>query len=261
MEAERIFRRLTFLGTLAQLWKMAAVASATPADGGADRDQSLAGWLAQAMTNRKRLIELLAAVHRYRIPPPRGTQESLVEYDHRRSIKETLLEQIIAATVETGDAGRLIRALMAVPPPGDEPTAGSGRSKRRSARCCAATWPAVRTQWREMLVTLSQQSLLYVALARGGNPLRIVASRSLQGMLRPLAGLPAAAGTAGGNHAVDRSHPGDGIEPSGRPRGASPNSTGCSRSAARPSSAAWCWPREAGGCPRGPPPAAAATPS
>ena len=148
----------------------------------------LSGWLAQAMSNRRRLLELLAAVHRYRIPSPRGTQESLVEYDRRRSIKETLLEQIIAATVETADAGRLIRGLMGGPPPAADagPLGAAGREMLRALLRGDAA--AIRRQWRALVAALSQQPLLYVALARGGNPLRIVASRSLQGMLRRLLG-------------------------------------------------------------------------
>jgi hypothetical protein len=42
------------------------------------------------------------------IPLPRGTHESLVEYDQRRSIKEFLLDRIISACVETADASRLL---------------------------------------------------------------------------------------------------------------------------------------------------------
>ena len=79
---------------MAQFWKLAASASAPRR--AADRDAVLAGWLAQARNITGSCCELLAAVHRYRMPPPRGTHESLVEYDRRRSIKETLLEEIIA---------------------------------------------------------------------------------------------------------------------------------------------------------------------
>jgi hypothetical protein len=188
MEAERIFARLKFLETLAQLWKMAAVASSTAGAGGPDRDQVLAGWLAQAAANRKRLGELLDAVYRYRIPPPRGSQESLVEYDRRRGLKETLLEQVIATMVEVSDAGRLIRAVMDRPPPPDDkdpwqqPLEGVFRS------LLGGDAAAIRKKWRDLRAALSQQPLLYVALARGGNPRRIVASRSLQVMLRRLLG-------------------------------------------------------------------------
>ncbi len=199
MEAERIFLRLTFLGTLAQLWKTAAVASAAAsgdgnggdsgggnADLAADRQQVLAGWLAQAMTNRKRLLELLSSIHRYRIPSPRGTQESLIEYDRRRSIKETLLEQIIAATVETADTARLIRAVMAEGPPAGESAPWERPVEATLRAMLRGDVAAIRRRWRELVGALSGQSLLYVALARGGNPLRIVASRGLQGMLRRL---------------------------------------------------------------------------
>ena len=115
---------------------LASAATCPPAD----REQVLAGWLDQACNNRQQLLELLAAVHRYRIPPPRGTQESLVEYDRRRSVKEMLLEQIIATCVETGDAARMIRVVM------DhrgrrEGQDGLGRAGRRGAAgaCSAAT--------------------------------------------------------------------------------------------------------------------------
>ncbi len=187
LEAERIFARLTFLSTLAQLWKMAAVASAATAAGGADRDQVLAGWLKQASANRKRLVELLASAHRYRILPPRGTQESLVEYDRRRGIKEMLVEQIITTTVETVDAGRLLRVVMTQPPPA-ELEAWERPIEEVLRSLLHGDVAAVRKNWHGLVDTLSQQSLLYVALARGGNPLRIVASRGLQGMLRRLLG-------------------------------------------------------------------------
>ena len=200
-----------------------------------------AGW-PRPRANHKRLLDLLSAVHRYRIPPPRGTQESLVEYDRRRGIKETLLEQIIAATVETGDAGRLIRAVMAAaagrPAESDPWQRAVEETLRAVLRGDAA---AVRRRWSGLLAVLARQPLLYVALARGGNPLRIVASRSLQAMLRRLLGLPAAAGPVGGNGPTDRNHPGDGDGPSGRPRRRHRVRPACSRSAARRSSAPWCW--------------------
>ncbi len=121
-EAQRIVGRLTFLATRAHLWKLAAVASFGSDLPAAEREPVLAGWLDQAAKDRQRLLDLLAAVFCYRIPQPRGTQESLVEYERRRSVKVMLLEQIIDACVETGDAVRLIRVVM------DHPAASEGQA-------------------------------------------------------------------------------------------------------------------------------------
>ncbi len=146
-EAERIVSRLSFLTTVAQLWKLAATASGrrggsqfVPPGAFGDlsrfptrRDDVLAGWLDQATRNHEQLLGLLASVHRHRIPPPRGTQESLVEYDRRRSVKETLLEEIIQTCVETADAARMIRASMVHPPAGCR-RGGVGAAGGRGAR-------------------------------------------------------------------------------------------------------------------------------
>ncbi len=183
-EAERIVNRLYFLTTVAQLWRLCATASAP--GGVADRDEVLAGWLRQAARNYQQLMELLAAVHRYRIPPPRGTHESLVEFDQRRSVKETLLEEIIDACAETADAARMIRVSMGNPP---LPT-GAGEWERHAEEVLAALLrgdvAGVRRGWPKLLRTLDRQPFLYVALGRGGNPQRIVASRGLQYVLRRL---------------------------------------------------------------------------
>jgi hypothetical protein len=205
LEAERIVGRLSFLATLAQLWKVAAVASfrrpqgprpaarrkaeAAPAPDrphSPARDAVLRAWLARAVQNLRALSELLAVIHRYPIPPPRGTLESLTEYDRRRGVKEMLLEQIIGTCVETGDAARLLRVVMDEAPsagglePWEEP---AERILRAVLRGNAAE---LRKHWRKLLAGLAEQTILYVALARGGHPQRLVASRSLQTVLRRL---------------------------------------------------------------------------
>jgi hypothetical protein len=186
-EGERIVSRLAFLATLAQLWKVAAVASFDAQAAPAERDAVLAGWLERATNNYGQLLELLSAVYRYRITPPRGTHESLVEFDRRRSLKDMLLEQIIATCVETGDAARLIRMVMERPPDAAAQVKDwelpAEQVFRAMLRGDAA---AVRKQWRKLLAALGQQTLLYVALARGGHPQKIVASRGLQTVLRRL---------------------------------------------------------------------------
>ena len=203
-EAERIVTRLSFLTMLAKLWKLAAVASAevdevSPDESGTARDEVLAGWLQQATDNGRRLSELLSAVHRHRIAPPRGTHEALVEYDRHRGIKETLVEQIIGTCVETADAGRMIAAAMGP----HQPAAGlAGDSSQQTTADEKNRWEeparktlrallrgdaaAVRRDWPELIAALRCQPLLYVALVRGGNPLRVVASRNIQCVLRRL---------------------------------------------------------------------------
>jgi len=147
----------------------------------------LAGWLDRAVANRRALLELLWSVHRYRIAPPRGSYESLVEYDQHRVLKETLLEQIIATCVEIGDAARMIRAAM---PPREQVAGLDEAWDQPSAPVLHALIRGdadrVREAWRPLIESLLQQPLLYVALERGGNPSRIVAARSIQCLLRRL---------------------------------------------------------------------------
>ena len=184
-EADRIIMRLTFLSTLARLWKLAALASASGNEG-TRRSEVLTGWLDQATANRRGLLELLAAVDRYRIVPPRGTHEALVEYDRQRGVKEMLLEQIIGTCVDTADAGRMICAAVKRrrPPSDSDPwEAPAVRVLRTVLRGDIA---AVRRNWRALIDAVRQQPLLYVALVRGGNPAQVVASRSIQCVLRRL---------------------------------------------------------------------------
>ena len=183
-EAERIVNRLNFLTAMAQLWKLCATASAS--GDAADRDDALAGWLGQASDNRRQLLELLASVHRYKIPPPRGTHESLIEYDQRRSLKETLLEEIIEACVETVDAEYMIRASMVHPPESAETDPWEHEAGEVLAAVSRGDAARVRKAWPKLLKLLEKQPLLYVALGRGGNPQRIVASRGIQYVLRRL---------------------------------------------------------------------------
>lgn len=188
-EAERIADRLDFINTLAQLWRLAASALGSSATGDADRDAVLAGWLQSARGNQRQLSTLLEAVDGFQIPVPRASHESLVEYDRRRGIKEQLLEQIIATCVETADAARSILAAMQRPaaaadvPPWEIPAQRVLRSAFRGDRAGS------RQAWPELLQALAQQPLLYVALARGGSPQQIVASRNIQRVLRRLLAL------------------------------------------------------------------------
>lgn len=186
MEAERLADRLAFLITLARLWKMAASALGTCPGGDADRDAVLSGWLERASTNRKFLAELMTAVDRYPIPAPRGNQESLVEFDRRRAIKEQLLEQIIATCVETADAARSIRAALHEHVPEAEPAAWEEPAQRVFRAVFRGDREGIRAAWPELIAELGNQPLLYVALARGGSPQKIVASRNIQRVLRRL---------------------------------------------------------------------------
>ncbi len=215
LEAERIVGHLAFLATVAHLWKTTAAASFYSDTPLSERDEVLAGWRRQSMVNYGQLMELLSAVHAYRIPPPRGTYESLLEYDRRRGVKEMLLENIINACVETAGAARLISAVMSEPvelaqaEDWEEPMQ---QALRAVVRGDAAK---IRGVWKKLLGALGRQPLLYVALARGGNPLRIVAAQPASDVM-PLAGLSASTGPAGGNRATSGNRPRHGVRASPR---------------------------------------------
>ncbi len=187
-EAQRLSHRLEFLGTVAQLWRHVAVA--WDVDGSHRREQGehFAHWCRQAALRSKQLLELLEAVHQYRIPQPSGSHESMIEYDRQRMVKESLLEQIVTTCVETADAGRLLCAASRV-----ADALGEGESEAYEAAPIAlleavlAGQPgAVRERWPAFTQWLRDQELLYVPLSRGGKPRRIVKARALSQLLMNL---------------------------------------------------------------------------
>jgi hypothetical protein len=182
-EAERISERLAVLATVARLWKTAADASAGTGVKAEDRPEVLGAWLAKALENRRRLLSLLAVIHRFRIPEPLGTQESLVEYSRRQGIKETLLERVVATCLETGEAARYLLVATGRDPAdaGLEPWEVPAEQVLQAVQEEDAE--AVRSVWPALLQILRRQPLLYVPTARGGNPMRVAASRNLVRML------------------------------------------------------------------------------
>ncbi len=212
-ESKRVAARLAFLSCLARQWKLAAVGPAlpappaTPQDAVKQRDDqrldTLRNWIRQARDNRRQLMELLDTVERHSIPTPSGDHESMVEYDRRRMIKESLLERVIETTVETADAVRLLSsALAAQSANGDvandtddeQQRAGAAADVHACEQKAIAVFAAmlrrdissVRRQVPQLMLLLDQQPLLYVPLSKGGEPRNIVATRIRQQTIRDL---------------------------------------------------------------------------
>ena len=184
-EAERIGKRLEFLITLARLWRRAA-ASAAAGGPDAEKEDALRAWCSRAEENRRRLKELLSAVHRFVVPGPLGTQESLVEYDRRRLVKETLLAKIVIATVETSSAGLWLAASL-----DQNPDQASSPAWKRSAVDVLNAMFRGRTdevdeRFGRLLSALNDQPILYVPLSRQGDPTQIVNAKTIQQLLHAL---------------------------------------------------------------------------
>jgi hypothetical protein len=187
-EAERVEQRLSFLNTVARLWKHAAITWGDQAHQ-AERREVLDQWLDQAGVNYRRLIDLLESVHQFRFRRPSGSHESLVEFDRLRTIKDSLIQKIIATCVETAAAARLLMTTR--DDAGDaerfgEPIDSISVSLLRAV--LAGDADGVRAIWPEFLASLRPRQLLYVPHSRGGSPRKVVTTRSVQRMLNDLLG-------------------------------------------------------------------------
>lgn len=189
MEAERIVDRTAFLGCLARLWKTVVTSRAwsdpgpNPEKTLQDRQDTVARWRKQAETNRDRLVELLDAIHRYRIPEPKGDMDSMIEFDQRRATKESLLDQIVSNTVETTDSERILAAAESGPIPNkkaNSPDADQLEITRQLSFILRNDMDAIRANWSRLTKSLASKPLLYVPLSKGGEPRVIVATRVRQ---------------------------------------------------------------------------------
>jgi hypothetical protein len=193
-ESPPLKRRLHFLATLARLWLFACRGwpeQSVPPDAAPD----LRNWLAQARDNRERLLALLDAIHQSPIPDPLGSEESLVEYDRRRVIKEDLQYAVIGTCLDTELAMQALEGEL-----GSIPEAKPGRQARpawgaevlaleRALR--VGDSDRVRAALQAFLERFREEPLTYTPLADGGGPRQILRTRLAQTVLRGvLASLP-----------------------------------------------------------------------
>jgi hypothetical protein len=189
-EADRLEQRLGFLNTVARLWKHAAIAWGGGQEGHLpDRREVLDQWLVQAGANYRQLIELLEAVHKFRFREPSGSHESLVEFDRLRTVKDALIQKIIATCVETATAARLLMTTR--DDAGDAERFGEpidAASVALLSAVLAGDPQGVREVWRDFLSSLRPRQMLYIPHSRGGAPRQVVVTRSLQRLLNDLLG-------------------------------------------------------------------------
>jgi len=185
-ETDRISDRLAFTLSLSKLWRYAATKSPMISGDKAEAVEAkdkLTEWLAQARKIWTDLQVLLDAVASYEVPPPKGTQDSLMEYDRHRGTKEILLDRVIWTIVEVSDAMYTICAVLGDKLPEDV-TEILDDWQKMVLPVFAAAYRAdvkkVKMRWPTMLKTLIKETLLYVPTSRGGNSRDIVTVRFLQ---------------------------------------------------------------------------------
>ncbi|MEM8735065.1 MAG: hypothetical protein AAGG44_12620, partial [Planctomycetota bacterium] len=187
-ESNRLNQHLTFLSALAQMWKEAAMSAQVRSElksqngSTANRLEAMDAWAAQAAKNRKGLLELLQQVAAHRIEKSSADHDAMARYDRQRLVKESLLERIIATAVETADARRLLLAnLAALSHTGDGAASESVQQLKELPEddrlaieivgsLLYGESETVPAQFSRLLTALRPKKLLYIPLARGGDP-------------------------------------------------------------------------------------------
>jgi hypothetical protein len=188
-EAERISDRLAFFCGLSRFWQITVMCwgpqhkKKLPAQ----VSEAFSVWSLRVLSLRVELLSLLDNVRKHRIPKPTGDHESMLEYDRRRLLKETLLERIIETNVELAAASRLLLAAANSPSAHrkmDAKLEQMGIADEGERKCILiissllrGNSAQVRSFWAGFEKALKTGQLLYVPLARGGDPRQIVAAR------------------------------------------------------------------------------------
>jgi len=185
-ESKRLGQHLTFLTALAQMWKHVALHPTSLPEGAdarqlKDRMAAIEDWSGQATVQRTGLLELVKQVAAYRIQRSGTDADAMGRYDRKRVVKESLLERAIGTAIEMTDARRmLVSAILShqsephVPVDLiDDLTENDLQAIKLFAHLMAGRRGAVEEEFPAYLQVLRDQKLLYVPLARGGDPAEI----------------------------------------------------------------------------------------
>jgi hypothetical protein len=197
-EGERIARHLRFLSTVARLWQLAARYDGQNATASAPKNQeqrdTFGLWLVTARDNQQRLLMLLDAMGEYPVPQPLGSYDSLVEYDHRRQLKEQLQYTAINTCLDTAMAIATLDGVVGETGPsrGANPSALAGGERpaweplavELEQALLQGNAAAVRKILPAFIEQFRQEPLLLIALADGGQPRQVLRVRIAQTILR-----------------------------------------------------------------------------
>ncbi|MDR2114971.1 MAG: hypothetical protein LBP87_01170 [Planctomycetaceae bacterium] len=185
-ETERISDRLTFIVTLSKLWKYVTekIAGLKPNELDAALSQDIAqyldSWLSQIVTYCNGLDALLRRASAYKVPAPRGTSDSLLEYDRHRGTKEILLDRIIWTHVELCDAKMILESYLGSQHWRNITDAWQKAVLDVNYAIFHNDFKTVRKLWLPMLKILARETILYVPTSRGGAAWNIVRCRCIQ---------------------------------------------------------------------------------
>jgi hypothetical protein len=186
-EAERIETHLLFLSTLARLWNIATrFLHQAPADELPKIRQTATGWLRRALHNERELRELLDKIHEHDVPKPSGNFEGMVEFERRRSTKEQLLNQVIAASLDHALAIGALRGLCADPAALAKGEGWQLLVVQLERALMAQDAAEARRLLPEFIARFRQEPLLYTPLSQDGHPKLILRANLAQMMLRGL---------------------------------------------------------------------------
>jgi hypothetical protein len=141
----------------------------------------LVNWMKQIEKYNQGLDVLLREVFNYVVPPPRGTADSLLEYDRHRGTKEILLDRIIWTNVDVCDAKMILKSFLGVKhwqDMSDEKWQVAVLNVNHAV--FSGNIKEVKRHWESMLKVLSAETILYVPTSRGGNVWDIVRCRCIQ---------------------------------------------------------------------------------
>ena len=184
-EAERLETRLLFLSTLARLWNIATrclrAGQTSP-----EIEQRIAAWLKRAKQNDGDLRGLMDVIHEHEVPKPTGSYDAMVEYDRRRSTKERLLNQVIAACLDHSLAIGALRGLNTDHEEAEESETWAPAVIRIERAMLDQEPDQARANLPEFVRRFRAEPLLYTPLSHGGHPRFILQASLAQMMLRGL---------------------------------------------------------------------------
>jgi len=201
-EMDRIGDRLLFISTMSKLWKFVTERLAgfvlvpknsewqsvavkdesnelTP-EICTEIEQNVTSWLSQIGTYSGGLGTLLQRASEYTVPPPRGTADSLMEYDRHRGVKEILLDRIIWSHVEVQDTLMTLEAYLGKMDRVEKRDLWEKAVFSMNKAIFRCDVKAVKKEWNSMLKALSRETILYVPTSRGGSAAAIVQCRHVQ---------------------------------------------------------------------------------